>query len=267
MDDLHARSSSSAARGRRHDTRRAGGGRTTAPSAPPMHRACADGHEPARGPDVAKRYGPVVALRVRRPRRRARRGARAAGRERRGQEHARQDPHRRDPRGRGTITVDGKAVRVSLAGAGGADRARARLPGSGARARPDGRAEPAAHRARTSRPCGAARRRWTSTSTSPSMAGDLPLPLLRMLDLARALAHDPQLLMLDEITAALPSDLAERVFAVMRRLARARSLGPLHLAPPGRGDRRRATARPCCATAARRRRSCRGRAARSRSSS
>jgi ribose transport system ATP-binding protein len=45
---------------------------------------------------------------------------------------------------------------------------------------------------------------------------DLPLPILRMLDLARALAQDPQLLILDEITAALPSDLAERVFSVMR---------------------------------------------------
>ena len=45
----------------------------------------------------------------------------------------------------------------------------------------------------------------------------MPLPMLRMIDLARALARDPQLLLLDEITAALPSDLAERVFAVMRR--------------------------------------------------
>ena len=45
---------------------------------------------------------------------------------------------------------------------------------------------------------------------------DLPLPLQRMLDLGRALAQDPQLLILDEITAALPSDLAERVFAIMR---------------------------------------------------
>ena len=44
---------------------------------------------------------------------------------------------------------------------------------------------------------------------------DVPLPMLRMLDLARALAHEPQLLILDEITAALPSDLAERVFTVM----------------------------------------------------
>jgi ribose transport system ATP-binding protein len=44
---------------------------------------------------------------------------------------------------------------------------------------------------------------------------DLPLPTLRVLDLARALAHEPHLLLLDEITAALPSDLAEKVFHVM----------------------------------------------------
>ena len=46
---------------------------------------------------------------------------------------------------------------------------------------------------------------------------DVPLPLLRMIDLARALARNPELLILDEITAALPADLAERVFAVMSR--------------------------------------------------
>jgi ribose transport system ATP-binding protein len=44
----------------------------------------------------------------------------------------------------------------------------------------------------------------------------VPLPMLRMIDLARALARNPQLLLLDEITAALPSDLAERVFTVMQ---------------------------------------------------
>ena len=49
---------------------------------------------------------------------------------------------------------------------------------------------------------------------------DIPLPFLRMLDLARALAFDPQLLMLDEITAALPPDLSERVFAIMTRWKR-----------------------------------------------
>src|SRR3990170_647542 len=51
---------------------------------------------------------------------------------------------------------------------------------------------------------------------APVFQDPAPLPMLRMLDLARALARDPQLLMLDEITAALPSDLAEKVFTVMR---------------------------------------------------
>ncbi|MGB7974454.1 MAG: ATP-binding cassette domain-containing protein [Roseiarcus sp.] len=45
---------------------------------------------------------------------------------------------------------------------------------------------------------------------------DIPYPLLRLIDLARALASNPTLLILDEITAALPANLAERVFAVMR---------------------------------------------------
>ncbi|MGB5187996.1 MAG: sugar ABC transporter ATP-binding protein [Acidimicrobiia bacterium] len=45
---------------------------------------------------------------------------------------------------------------------------------------------------------------------------DVPLAILRLLDLARALAHDPQLLMLDEITAALTTDQATYVFEVMR---------------------------------------------------
>lgn len=48
------------------------------------------------------------------------------------------------------------------------------------------------------------------------LVSDLPLPTLRMLDLARALARDPEILLLDEMTAALPSDLAERVYTVMR---------------------------------------------------
>jgi ribose transport system ATP-binding protein len=66
----------------------------------------------------------------------------------------------------------------------------------------------------------AATREWLErmelTVDLTAMTAELPLPTLRMLDLARALARDPELLMLDEITAALPSDLAEKVFAVMR---------------------------------------------------
>ncbi len=45
---------------------------------------------------------------------------------------------------------------------------------------------------------------------------DIPLATLRLVDLARALAHDPQLLMLDEITAALTPEQAELVFDVAR---------------------------------------------------
>lgn len=44
---------------------------------------------------------------------------------------------------------------------------------------------------------------------------EIPLETLRMLDLARALAHEPALLLLDEITAALTADQAEKVFDVM----------------------------------------------------
>ncbi|TNC68279.1 sugar ABC transporter ATP-binding protein [Rubellimicrobium roseum] len=47
-------------------------------------------------------------------------------------------------------------------------------------------------------------------------AGDLPLATLRVLDLARALAAEPDVLMLDEMTAALPTDLVERVLRVVR---------------------------------------------------
>jgi ribose transport system ATP-binding protein len=43
------------------------------------------------------------------------------------------------------------------------------------------------------------------------MARDLSLASLRIIDLARALAIEPDVLMLDEITAALPANLTERV--------------------------------------------------------
>jgi ribose transport system ATP-binding protein len=115
----------------------------------------------------------------------------------------------------GTITINGEKVRV----------------GSPARARQVGFApvfqDPAllpdltvAQNLRLTRTDVGGTREWLDRMQLDidlsEMTSDLPLPALRMLDLARALASDPQLLLLDEITAALPSDLAEKVFAVMR---------------------------------------------------
>ncbi len=51
-------------------------------------------------------------------------------------------------------------------------------------------------------------------------ARDIPLAVLRVLDLARALAIEPDVLLLDEMTAALPANLAERVLDVVRRQSR-----------------------------------------------
>src|SRR6478672_1908477 len=51
-----------------------------------------------------------------------------------------------------------------------------------------------------------------------SMARRVPLASLRIIDLARALAIEPDVLMLDEMTAALPADLTERVLEVVGRL-------------------------------------------------
>jgi ribose transport system ATP-binding protein len=48
-------------------------------------------------------------------------------------------------------------------------------------------------------------------------ARHIPLAIQRVLDLARALASEPDVLLLDEMTAALPADLAEKVLDVVRR--------------------------------------------------
>ena len=49
------------------------------------------------------------------------------------------------------------------------------------------------------------------------LARDVPLATLRVIDLARALAIEPDVLMLDEMTAALPANLTERVLEVIGR--------------------------------------------------
>lgn len=72
----------------------------------------------------------------------------------------------------------------------------------------------------------AAFRHWVAALGIPDlrlddMIGRLPLATLRILDLARALAVEPDVLLLDEMTAALPTDLVERVLAVVRQQAAA----------------------------------------------
>ena len=48
-----------------------------------------------------------------------------------------------------------------------------------------------------------------------ALVRELPLESLRMVDLARAISRDPQVLLLDEITAALTADQAVQVFALL----------------------------------------------------
>ena len=52
-----------------------------------------------------------------------------------------------------------------------------------------------------------------------AMIRSLPLASLRIVDLARALAIEPDVLLLDELTAALPTDLVERVLRTVRAQA------------------------------------------------
>lgn len=65
-------------------------------------------------------------------------------------------------------------------------------------------------------------RHWLNELSLPdldlsAMIRDLPLASLRIIDLARALASEPAVLMLDEMTAALPANLTERVLEVIAR--------------------------------------------------
>ena len=62
----------------------------------------------------------------------------------------------------------------------------------------------------------AAFERWMGALGAPradraALARDLPLATLHVIDLARALAAEPDVLLLDEMTAALPADLSRRV--------------------------------------------------------
>ncbi len=184
---------------------------------------------------VAKRYGAVAALRSASLSVRAGRGPCADGRQRRRQEHARQDPHRRRPPGR-----------------------RHRSPSAASRTSP---APPPRPGAAASSPSTRSRRvipdldirsnlRLTKTPVEPfrhwlaelgiadldlsDMARDLPLATLRVIDLARALAIEPHVLHARRDDRR-PAGRPDRAGAPRhRQSARVGPLHHLHLAPPDR---------------------------------
>ena len=134
-----------------------------------------------------------------------------------GKTHARQDAHRRHPPRRRHRRRQRRAGAHRLARARAPRRPRAGLPGPGAGAGPDRRPEPAPHAHADRRP----RASWLDRMDldgRPHRAGRATCRCRRCACSTSPgpSSYDPQLLLLDEITAALPSDLAERVFAVMR---------------------------------------------------
>ena len=68
-----------------------------------------------------------------------------------------------------------------------------------------------------------------------ALVRDLPLETLRMVDLARALARDPQVLLLDEITAALTARPGRAGLRPAHALEGARARGCADHPPAGRG--------------------------------
>ena len=139
----------------------------------------------------------------------------------------------------GTIPSAASRTRPAHPAEARTGRRRLRVPGARAHPGPGHRVQPAPDED----PVGAVPRiGWTSwasaTSTCRDLARDLPLATLRVIDLARALAIEPDVLLLDEMTAALPADLTERVLEVIGGAARLRPLHHLHL-PPADRDRRR----------------------------
>ena len=168
---------------------------------------------------VAKTYGAVVALRSRLARGPARRGPRADGRQRRRQEHPRQDPdrgrHARQPAASSSAAASARRTRPAEARRNGlvsVYQEPSLIPDLDIRDNlrlTDTPVEPFRHWVQ--------RAGHRPTSTSSSMARRLPLATLRIVDLARALAIEPDVLLLDEMTAALPANLTERVLEVVGR--------------------------------------------------
>ena len=110
------------------------------------------------------------------------------------------------------------------------------LPGAGDHPRPDGRREPHPHRDTRWTRFARGSPIWGSNLDLRTHARDLPLATLRIVDLARALAIEPDVLLLDEMTAA-PGRPDRPRPRRDRRPSRDLALGHLHLPPDARGRR------------------------------
>ena len=117
----------------------------------------------------------------------------------------------------GTITLDGVARTFRSPAEARASGHRLGLSGSGARPRSDDRQNMRLADVDLPTVRGYFSDLGIADLGFGALVRDIPYPVLRLIDLARALASEPVVLMLDEITAALPTDLSERVFAVVRR--------------------------------------------------
>ena len=82
------------------------------------------------------------------------------------------------------------------------------------------------------------------------LVGDLTVARQQMVEIAKALSFDAQVLIMDEPTAALNDAEVDVLFELIRRFVTPEHRRHLHLAPHGRAVAASPTASRCCATAA-----------------
>ena len=136
------------------------------------------------------------------------------------------------------------------------------LPGAVAGPPPVGHGEhPAGHRAHPTRLAGLAcderarpggPGRGRESKVAPEIeVRTLSIAQQQLVEIARAVALECRVLVLDEPTSSLPCEDIEKLFALIRRLKANGHRRGLHLPLPRGGPARSPTASPCCATARR----------------